>query len=237
MKRFVTAGSVFCFIVLFIASAVLVGVYGSINYEYTYQNTVRAYRDQALSAQTFEAMLPNLVKMENGMHTLGLQPNMCAQTFSWECTPEKTMVLQYQIIDSFINRTIYYLNFYRGNVSGQTGTQFLSYGDQLHQFKDSFDINDSDYLGDGVCYDLTHECMDSTAHNAYILNFHFYYAWSGVFLVLAFVGGVLGFFGLYFLDEWRQQREWNKGAAEREAKERKDYPYRFRPDGQRKEGY
>jgi hypothetical protein len=205
IRRYANLYLLILLVAISISSGVLVLFYGSVNVEYPYNQAVQTYRDQAFRSQTFEAVRTNLILMENGMRSLGLTSNMCDLTFSWQCTSIHKMAYEYQLVDTFINRTTYYINFYRGNVSAQTGTQFLSYSDQLHQLQNAFMQDPSS----GLCYGyMSSPCIDSIAHNAYVLNFHFYYAWSGVFFGIFLAIEAIGFIGLYAYEEGREQSEY-----------------------------
>lgn len=88
-----------------------VGIVGGFHYnfvknvEYPYEVAVGSHFNNAYKMPTPEGILAELNLAMEGMERLNITPNLYSKWFSWEETPDNSMVFSYAYINDVINRT------------------------------------------------------------------------------------------------------------------------------------
>ena len=148
------------------------------NVEYGYRIKAGAHLDNGYDSPTLEQMRENFVRGRQGWVELGLKPEDCGRTFSWEWTQDWCMAFQYKYMDTLVARIDFFIN--------KTKTE------NIFQFSDVYER---------LMANLRNETtrngpIDWVAWPAYLLKHHFWYEWWGVPWGVAFMIFTFGVFGL-----------------------------------------
>ena len=157
--------AIFC--ILFVAASA-VGFFNGPATEY--EREVNGHLRNAYSAPTPELIRSELVAMKEGMRNLSLSEDLYAKYFSWEKTAHTSMAWQYQKIDAAIQRTDDVIA-WRDALSTENKSELKDvYNEKIQNLHNLID-ND-------------HGNIAQTAYDAYMLNYHPFYAWWWIFAIV-----------------------------------------------------
>lgn len=197
-------------ITLLLVVGTVYGVLGTIDKAYVYELHVGSHIDMISRSTTPEMMLEEIDLIVEGMHDLGLEPNMTARWFSWEQTPNRQVAFAYAWLEGFKERVQAVIDWREATYADNTTTEFADvYQEKVSNLRAEIARLD---------------CPTWIILDAYYLNNEPVYYWRALWLVplvasMAFMVVLTICIGLYMMAEKRRKTERRR---EEERKRRKD---------------